>query len=81
MSTYINSEEERTNGSSLRPKRSRMETISPKNEILLSLSSKNEVDIGITGNDFVTARTKSEMDVRQKRGMAESSNSSVSPTK
>ncbi|CAI9272830.1 unnamed protein product [Lactuca saligna] len=79
LSTYINSEEERTNGSHLRPKRSRMETISPKNEILLSPSSKNEADTGITGNGFVTARTKLEMDVRQKRGMTGSPSSSVSP--
>ncbi|KAI3520681.1 hypothetical protein L1887_10131 [Cichorium endivia] len=78
-STHSNVDEERTNGSSLRPKRSRMEISSPRNETLLSPSSNNEADSSVTGNGFVTARTKLEMDVRQKRGFAGSPNSSASP--
>ncbi|KAI3705506.1 hypothetical protein L1987_75745 [Smallanthus sonchifolius] len=74
-STYINSDEERTNGSNLRSKRSHMEISSPKIEKVMSPSTNTEA----TGNGFVTARTKLEMDVRHKRGLAGSPNPSVSP--
>ncbi|XP_024991442.1 ATPase family AAA domain-containing protein FIGL1 isoform X2 [Cynara cardunculus var. scolymus] len=77
--TCINVDEERTHGSSLRSKRAHMEISSPRNETVLSPSSKSEANAGISGNSFVTARTKLEMDVRQKRGLDGSPNSSVSP--
>ncbi|KAK9078502.1 hypothetical protein SSX86_002559 [Deinandra increscens subsp. villosa] len=73
--TYINNDEERSNGSNLRSKRAHTEISSPKIEKVTSPSSNSEA----TGNGFVTARTKLEMDVRQKRGLAGSSNLSVSP--
>ncbi|KAK1440949.1 hypothetical protein QVD17_06784 [Tagetes erecta] len=74
-STYINVDEERTNGSNLRSKRAYMEMSSPKIEKVTSPSSNSEA----TGNGFVTARKKLEMDVRQKRGLVESPNPSISP--
>ncbi|KAI3748136.1 hypothetical protein L6452_11033 [Arctium lappa] len=78
-STCTNVEEERTHGSSLRSKRAHVEISSPRNETVLSPSSKSEANAGVAGNSFVTARTKLEMDVRQKRGLDRSPNSSVSP--
>ncbi|KAF5799635.1 putative microtubule-severing ATPase [Helianthus annuus] len=74
-STYINADEDRTNGSHLRSKRAHMEISSPKIEKVTSPSSNSEA----TGNGFVTARTKLELDVRQKRGLTGSPNPSVSP--
>ncbi|XP_071707031.1 ATPase family AAA domain-containing protein FIGL1-like isoform X2 [Rutidosis leptorrhynchoides] len=80
FSTHVNVDEERTNGNSLlRSKRTHMEISSPRNEKLLSPLSNNETDGGAIGNSFVTARTKLEMDVRQKRGLTGSPNPSVSP--
>ncbi|KAL4577113.1 hypothetical protein LXL04_013216 [Taraxacum kok-saghyz] len=75
----LNVDEERTNGSYFRPKRSRMEIHSPKDETVISPSSNNKPDTNVTSNGFVTARTKLEMDVRQKRGLAGSPNSPASP--
>ncbi|KAK2992883.1 hypothetical protein RJ640_028125 [Escallonia rubra] len=72
-------EEERTHGSSLGSKRMHVEISSPKNEILMSPSSNEEPNTDISGNGFVTARAKLEMDVRQRRGLAGSPSSSVSP--
>nr|XP_043634786.1 ATPase family AAA domain-containing protein FIGL1 [Erigeron canadensis] len=72
--TYINVDE-----SSLRSKRAHMQISSPRNEKLLSPSSNSDAEAGVSGNSFVTARTKLEMDVRQKRGLAGSPNASVSP--
>nr|GEW36546.1 ATPase family AAA domain-containing protein FIGL1 [Tanacetum cinerariifolium] len=79
LSTYINVDEERTNVSSFRPKRAHVEISSPKYMKVDSPSSNGDADAGVTGNNFVTARTKLEMDVRQKRGLASSPNPSVSP--
>ncbi|MFS7956379.1 putative microtubule-severing ATPase [Helianthus anomalus] len=73
--TYINADEDRTNGSHLRSKRAHMEISSPKIEKVTSPSSNSEA----TGNGFVTARTKLELDARQKRGLTGSPNPSVSP--
>ncbi|KAK3036461.1 hypothetical protein RJ639_030060 [Escallonia herrerae] len=72
-------EEERTHGSSLGSKRMHVEISSPKNEILMSPSGNEEANTDISGNGFVTARAKLEMDVRQRRGLAGSPSSSVSP--
>ncbi|XP_076954355.1 ATPase family AAA domain-containing protein FIGL1-like [Bidens hawaiensis] len=74
-STCINVDEERTNGSNLRSKRAHIEISSPKIEKVMSPSSNSEA----TGNGFVTAKKKLEMDVRQKRGLTASPNPSVSP--
>ncbi|KAL8210424.1 hypothetical protein R6Q57_004861 [Mikania cordata] len=74
-STYITINEGRPSGSNLRSKRAHMEISSPKIEKVISPSSNSEA----TGNGFVTARTKLEMDVRQKRGMTGSPNPSLSP--
>lgn len=57
-STYINLDEERINGSRLGSKRAHIEMSSPRNEKLSSPSSNSEADAGVTGNGFVTARTK-----------------------
>ncbi|XP_076905148.1 ATPase family AAA domain-containing protein FIGL1-like [Bidens hawaiensis] len=73
--TYINADEERTNGNNLRSKRAHVEISSPKIEKVTSPSSNSEA----TGNGFVTAKKKLEMDVRQKRGLTASPNPSVSP--
>ncbi|KAI7741929.1 hypothetical protein M8C21_024308 [Ambrosia artemisiifolia] len=75
-STYVNVDEERTNGSNLRSKRAHMEISSPKTEKVMSPSSNSGE---ATGNGFVTARKKLELDVRQKRGLTGSPNPSVSP--
>lgn len=71
-------EEERTLGNNLGVKRSHMETRSPRSECIQSPSSTKETNREVSGNAFVTARTKLEMDVKQRRGLA-SSPSPVSP--
>lgn len=58
LSTYIDVDEERTNGSSFRSKRAHVEISSPKNINVVSPSSNGDADAGVTGNNFVTARTK-----------------------
>ncbi|XP_076925639.1 ATPase family AAA domain-containing protein FIGL1-like [Bidens hawaiensis] len=72
--TYLNADEERTYGNNLRSKRAHVEISSPKIEKVTSPSSNSEA----TGNGFVTAKKKLEMDVRQKRGLTASPNPSVS---
>ncbi|KAK9272382.1 hypothetical protein L1049_002753 [Liquidambar formosana] len=78
-STFLKvEEEERTQGNSLGTKRAHMEISSPQNEITKSPSSNEEVNTD-TGNGFVTARAKLEMDARQRRGLGGSPSASVSP--
>ncbi|KAL2457802.1 P-loop containing nucleoside triphosphate hydrolase superfamily protein [Abeliophyllum distichum] len=55
------------------------EIISPKNENVQSPSCSEEADNDASGNGFVTARAKLEMDVRQRRGLTGSPSASVSP--
>ncbi|KAK9749828.1 hypothetical protein RND81_02G153600 [Saponaria officinalis] len=72
-------EEERTLGSSLGAKRPHMETRSPRNESVRSPLGNEETNGEVSGNGFVTARIKLEMDSKHKRGFGGSPNSSVSP--
>ncbi|KAK6928523.1 ATPase, AAA-type, core [Dillenia turbinata] len=71
-------EEERTHGLTF-GKRAHMEISSPRSEKFRSPTSNDEANNDSSGNGFVTARTKLEIDVRQKRGLAASPSSSVSP--
>ncbi|KAL4354649.1 hypothetical protein GQ457_06G040800 [Hibiscus cannabinus] len=73
-------EEDRGHGNSFGTKRAYREISSPGNNSARSPSSNEEANADVSGNAFVTARAKLEMDVRQKRGMAASpSAASVSP--
>ncbi|GKC57264.1 serine carboxypeptidase-like protein 20 [Tanacetum coccineum] len=58
LSTYLNVDEERTNGSSFTSKRAHVEIISPKYIRVESPSSNGDADAGVTGNNFATARIK-----------------------
>ncbi|KAJ4974059.1 hypothetical protein NE237_007233 [Protea cynaroides] len=60
-------------------KRAHMETSSPRFESMKSPSSTEEANADVSGNGFVTARAKLEMDARQKHGLGGSPSSSVSP--
>ncbi|XP_021727972.1 ATPase family AAA domain-containing protein FIGL1-like [Chenopodium quinoa] len=71
-------EEERTLGNNLGVKRPHMETRYPRNDIGSPLSNK-ETNREVSGNVFVTARTKLEMEVKQKKGLGGSPSCSVSP--
>ncbi|PON61316.1 Spastin [Parasponia andersonii] len=68
-------EEERAYGHTLGAKWVHMDSGSPSIRSPLSTEENSEV----SGNGFVTARAKLEMDARQKRGKSESPNASVSP--
>ncbi|XP_050938529.1 ATPase family AAA domain-containing protein FIGL1 isoform X4 [Cucumis melo] len=57
----------------------RMEITSPKVDNTNSPSGTEDANADFSGNAFVTARTKLEMDAKQKRGLAGSPNTSVSP--
>lgn len=57
----------------------RMEISSPKVDNANSPSSTEDANAEFSGNAFVTARTKLEMDAKQRRGLAGSPNTSVSP--
>ncbi|KAF9600345.1 hypothetical protein IFM89_008516 [Coptis chinensis] len=70
-------DEERHQENSLATKRAHLVISSPKNENMKSPSCIEENDA--SGNGFVTARTKLEMDARQRRGLAGSPNASGSP--
>ncbi|KAJ4831128.1 Fidgetin-like protein 1, partial [Turnera subulata] len=72
-------EEERGYGSSFGLKRSHAEICSPKNDNVKSPCSSQETNSDVSGNGFVTARAKLEMDARQKRGFAGSPSAPVSP--
>ncbi|XP_038884179.1 ATPase family AAA domain-containing protein FIGL1 [Benincasa hispida] len=60
-------------------RRVRMEISSPKVDNANSPSSTEDANADFSGNAFVTARTKLEMDAKQRRGLAGSPNTSVSP--
>ncbi|KAK0589058.1 hypothetical protein LWI29_009112 [Acer saccharum] len=72
-------EEERGCGNTLGMKRAHIEISSPKNDNVKSPSSTEKANDDVSGNGFVTARAKLEMDVRQKRGHVKSPSASVSP--
>ncbi|KAK5802634.1 Fidgetin-like protein 1 [Gossypium arboreum] len=72
-------EEERVHGNSFGAKRAYKEIGSPRNNTARSPPSNEEVNADVSGNAFVTARAKLEMDVKQKRGLAGSPSASVSP--
>ncbi|KAF2316438.1 hypothetical protein GH714_041779 [Hevea brasiliensis] len=74
-----NEEEERGFGNALGSKRSHEEINSPKNDSAKSPSSNEEANTDASGNGFVTARAKLEMDARQRRGLTGSPSASVSP--
>lgn len=57
-STFIKVEEEKTHGSSLGSKRAHMEIRSQRNEVTMSPSCNEEANNDVSGNGFVTARTK-----------------------
>ncbi|KAI9177636.1 hypothetical protein LWI28_017609 [Acer negundo] len=72
-------EEERGCRNTLGMKRAHIEISSPKNDNVKSPSSTEKANDDVSGNGFVTARAKLEMDVRQKRGHVGSPSASVSP--
>ncbi|XP_077250315.1 P-loop containing nucleoside triphosphate hydrolases superfamily protein isoform X2 [Tasmannia lanceolata] len=75
----LEEEEEETLGNCLRTKRQHMEISSPRQECSKSPSIHEEANANISGNGFVTARIKLEMDTRQKHGLVGSPSASVSP--
>ncbi|XP_050234567.1 ATPase family AAA domain-containing protein FIGL1 [Mercurialis annua] len=80
LSTYMKNEDEETgHGNTLGSKRSHENISSPRNDSAKSPSSNGEVDTDVSGNGFVTARAKLEMDTRRKRGLMGSPSASVSP--
>lgn len=72
-------EGERITGNNIGLKRSHVETKSPINECVRSPFINEDNSGEVSGNGFVTARTKLEMDAKQKRGFGGSSSPSVSP--
>ncbi|XP_022895055.1 ATPase family AAA domain-containing protein FIGL1 isoform X1 [Olea europaea var. sylvestris] len=76
---FIKAEGEKSHGKSFNTKRPHRELISPKNENVKSPSCSEEAENDASGNGFVTARAKLEMDVRQRRGLTGSPSDSVSP--
>ncbi|KAL0351140.1 UNVERIFIED_CONTAM: ATPase family AAA domain-containing protein FIGL1 [Sesamum radiatum] len=80
MSTITKAdEEEAAPWISFKTKRLHRETISPRNENIKSPSASEEADLDAPSSGFVTARTKLEMEARQKRGLTGSPIPSVSP--
>ncbi|KAL0377294.1 UNVERIFIED_CONTAM: ATPase family AAA domain-containing protein FIGL1 [Sesamum radiatum] len=80
MSTITKAdEEEAARWISFKTKRLHRETISPRNENVKSPSVSEEADLDVPTGGFVTARTKLEMEARQKRGLTGSPSPSVSP--
>ncbi|XP_015893823.4 ATPase family AAA domain-containing protein FIGL1 isoform X1 [Ziziphus jujuba] len=69
-------EEDRAYGNSSGPKRLHMEINSPKTKSPLSDEDANTDN---SGNGFVTAKAKMEMDARQRRGLSGSPSANVSP--
>ncbi|XP_022774268.1 ATPase family AAA domain-containing protein FIGL1-like [Durio zibethinus] len=74
-------EEERGHGNSSGTKRAHIEISTFRNDSERSSPSNEESNADVSGNGFVTARAKLEMDVRQKRGLAGSPSASISPQK
>ncbi|KAL4653117.1 hypothetical protein ACB092_01G279300 [Castanea dentata] len=72
-------DEDRAYGSAAGAKRAHMEISSPRIDNAKSPSNNEEVNADASGNGFVTARAKLEMDARQRRGLAGSPSASVSP--
>ncbi|XP_071915175.1 ATPase family AAA domain-containing protein FIGL1 [Coffea arabica] len=72
-------DEERACAHNSNPKRLHMEVASPRTNNTKSPSCAEETENDISGNGFVTARMKLEMEARQKRGLTGSPSSSVSP--
>ncbi|KAL6960424.1 Fidgetin-like protein 1 [Sarracenia purpurea var. burkii] len=72
-------EEERPHGNSFGTKRTHLEISSVRNENIKSPASNEEANTEVTGNGFVTARAKLEMDTRQRRGLVGSPGASISP--
>ncbi|KAH9622512.1 hypothetical protein KSS87_005656, partial [Heliosperma pusillum] len=72
--------EERSGATSLGAKRPHIETRSPRNDCARSPLGNEDAKGEVSGNGFVTARIKLEMDSRQKKGIGSSPNSSVSPS-
>ncbi|KAJ6776949.1 AAA DOMAIN-CONTAINING [Salix koriyanagi] len=67
------------NGNAVGSKRSHVEISSPRNDNANSPTNNEENNNDGSGNGFVTARAKLEMDAKQKRGLAGSPSTSVSP--
>ncbi|OMO85351.1 hypothetical protein CCACVL1_10245 [Corchorus capsularis] len=78
-SVYKVEEEERSYGNTSGTKRAHIEISNPRNDDARSPSSNEEANADVSGNGFVTARAKLEMDTRQKRGLAGSPSASISP--
>lgn len=72
-------EEERAHGNPLGAKRVHREFNSPIIDNTKSPSANEDAKDDVSGNGFVTAKAKLEMDARQRRGLAASPNASVSP--
>lgn len=72
-------EEEKAYGRSLGSKRAHVETRSTRSETVMSPSCNGEGDTDVSGNGFVTARAKLEMDARQRRGLGGTQSPTVSP--
>ncbi|GAA0138472.1 non-motor microtubule binding protein [Lithospermum erythrorhizon] len=80
ISAYAKTEEDSKSwANGFRAKRSHVEVSSPRNEIPKSPSCNDGGDADASGNSFVTARAKLEMDEKNRRGLAGSPNTSVSP--
>ncbi|XP_052196695.1 ATPase family AAA domain-containing protein FIGL1 [Diospyros lotus] len=80
VSTFLNAEdEERAHGINSGAKRPYVGICSPRSENSKSLISNEEANIEVSGNGFVTARAKLEMDSRQRAGQLGSPSASVSP--
>ncbi|KAL1830968.1 hypothetical protein DCAR_0100921 [Daucus carota subsp. sativus] len=72
-------EEERAHGTILGSKRAYVETRSTRNETAMSPSCDGQGDTDVSGNGFVTARAKLEMDARKRRGLGGMQSPTVSP--
>ncbi|XP_011016096.1 PREDICTED: fidgetin-like protein 1 [Populus euphratica] len=80
LSSFIKlQEEERGYGNAVGSKRSHVEISSPRNDSANSPTNNEENSTDGSGNGFVTAKAKLEMDAKQKRGLAGSPSTSISP--
>ncbi|XP_059669976.1 ATPase family AAA domain-containing protein FIGL1-like [Cornus florida] len=80
ISTFLKvDEDERAHGNGLGTKRVHMDIDSPRDENVKPQLSNEEANTNASGNGFVTARAKLEMDARQRRGLGGSASASVSP--
>ncbi|CAO2832513.1 unnamed protein product [Amaranthus hypochondriacus] len=78
-SMLAHAEEERTIGNHLGVKRPHIDTRSPKNECIRSPLNNKDTNREVSRNAFVTAKTKLEMEMKQRRGLGGSPNYSLSP--